>query len=345
MPIPFLLAGAAVLGAAVGAKKMHDAHSDNKDAQYTNRRAREIVDEAKEELNERRELTSKALARLGETKVEVLQNNVSDFIDLFGRIRNIKLGDSVGLEELQNLRFEAEDMNALKEMNSVVLATFQGGVSGVGLGALAAFGAYNGAMAFGAASTGTAIATLSGAAATNATLAFLGGGSLAAGGLGIAGGTAVLGGIVAAPILVVMGFSMSSKAKANKEKAYSNYAEAKKFSEEVDNIVTVCNAIKNRAYMFTDLLRKLKDDAFAPSLEMLKQVIDSSGTDFDCYGQREKEIVGINLAIAKAVKTIIDTPILTQDGALTDESEKLLPDAKKDVDELQAKAETLMIYG
>lgn len=327
MPIPFLLAGAAVLGAAVGAKKMHDAHSDNKDAQYTNRRAREIVDEAKEELNERRELTSKALARLGETKVEVLQNNVSDFIDLFGRIRNIKLGDSVGLEELQNLRFEAEDMNALKEMNSVVLATFQGGVSGVGLGALAAFGAYNGA------------------AATNATLAFLGGGSLAAGGLGIAGGTAVLGGIVAAPILVVMGFSMSSKAKANKEKAYSNYAEAKKFSEEVDNIVTVCNAIKNRAYMFTDLLRKLKDDAFAPSLEMLKQVIDSSGTDFDCYGQREKEIVGINLAIAKAVKTIIDTPILTQDGALTDESEKLLPDAKKDVDALQAKAEALMIYG
>jgi hypothetical protein len=50
----------------------------------------------------------------------------------------------------------------------------------------AAFGAWSGAMAFGAASTGTAISALSGIAATNATLAFLGGGSLAAGGLGIA---------------------------------------------------------------------------------------------------------------------------------------------------------------
>lgn len=44
----------------------------------------------------------------------------------------------------------------------------------------------------GAASTGTAISTLSGAALTNASLAALGGGSLAAGGAGIAGGTMVV---------------------------------------------------------------------------------------------------------------------------------------------------------
>jgi len=43
------------------------------------------------------------------------------------------------------------------------------------------------------ASTGTAIASLSGAAATNATLAVLGGGTVAAGGGGVAGGTAVIG--------------------------------------------------------------------------------------------------------------------------------------------------------
>jgi hypothetical protein len=45
---------------------------------------------------------------------------------------------------------------------------------------------------FGTASTGTAIATLSGAAATKATLAAIGGGALAAGGLGIVGGVGVL---------------------------------------------------------------------------------------------------------------------------------------------------------
>lgn len=50
---------------------------------------------------------------------------------------------------------------------------------------------------FGAASTGTAISSLSGAAATNATLAWLGGGSLAAGGGGMAAGSVVLGTITA----------------------------------------------------------------------------------------------------------------------------------------------------
>ena len=72
-------------------------------------------------------------------------------------------------------------------------------------GSLAAFGAYSAATTFATASTGTAIASLSGAAASNATLAFFGGGSLAAGGLGMAGGAAVLGGLVAGPALLVMG--------------------------------------------------------------------------------------------------------------------------------------------
>ena len=53
----------------------------------------------------------------------------------------------------------------------------------------------------GTASTGTAIAGLSGIAATNATLAALGGGALAAGGAGIAGGMALLAGIVALPVV------------------------------------------------------------------------------------------------------------------------------------------------
>jgi hypothetical protein len=57
---------------------------------------------------------------------------------------------------------------------------------GVATGSLAAVGA------FGTASTGTAISTLSGAAATNATLAWFGGGAVAAGGWGITWGTVVL---------------------------------------------------------------------------------------------------------------------------------------------------------
>ena len=60
---------------------------------------------------------------------------------------------------------------------------------------------------YGVASTGTAIATLSGAAATNASLAFLGGGTIAAGGGGVVLGTAILTGGVA---VVVIGTSIAA---------------------------------------------------------------------------------------------------------------------------------------
>ncbi len=81
----------------------------------------------------------------------------------------------------------------LKTANRMTIAS---GI-GIGLSLAAKWGTLAAISAWGTASTGTAIASLSGAAATNATLAFLGGGSLAAGGGGIALGKLVLTGGVA----------------------------------------------------------------------------------------------------------------------------------------------------
>lgn len=68
---------------------------------------------------------------------------------------------------------------------------------GTGLGIVAGWGTLAAISAWGTASTGTAIATLSGAAATNASLALLGGGTLAAGGGGAALGSIILTGGIA----------------------------------------------------------------------------------------------------------------------------------------------------
>lgn len=78
------------------------------------------------------------------------------------------------------------------------------GVAGTAIGGLAGVGLMSLATTIGTASTGTAIAGLSGAAATNAGMAWLGGGALSAGGFGMAGGAIVLTGGVA---LVTMGIS------------------------------------------------------------------------------------------------------------------------------------------
>jgi hypothetical protein len=76
----------------------------------------------------------------------------------------------------------------LKTANRNMIA---GGI-GAAAGTLASATAFSLVATFGTASTGTAIASLSGAAATNATLAWIGGGTLAAGGGGVAAGTTIL---------------------------------------------------------------------------------------------------------------------------------------------------------
>ena len=89
--------------------------------------------------------------------------------------------------------------------------------------------------AFGTASTGTAIATLSGAAATNATLAALGGGAISAGGGGMAVGAMVLSGIgVAAAIVAVPAIVFSYKAYDAKQ--------------ETNRITEVCDKIDNQTF-------------------------------------------------------------------------------------------------
>ncbi len=94
-----------------------------------------------------------------------------------------------------------------------------------------------------AASTETAISTLSGAAATNATLTWLAGGALAAGGGGVAAGTVVMGGLVAIPALAIMGiFSHYSANKKIKEVAILSYQLIEEQSQEV--LISLAKAIE-----------------------------------------------------------------------------------------------------
>ena len=82
-----------------------------------------------------------------------------------------------------------------------------------GLGTATAVGSWTVVSFVGTASTGTAIASLSGAAATNATLAWFGGGAIAAGGGGMAAGMMTLGGLVAVPLIAFSAWKTHSKAE------------------------------------------------------------------------------------------------------------------------------------
>lgn len=331
MPIPFLIPiGIAIATAALGGVKQIKAVIDNKDAKDLNKSANEIITEAKKELEEARQASNTALEALGSKKLYVLDNSIPRFIASFEKLKNVHLEDSAGLDELNKFRFDKQSAFELRKLKDYI-SSLLGGAAGALGGALAAFGAYGAAMTFGATAGGTAIATLHGIAAYNATMAFLGGGALAAGGAGMAGGMMVLGGLVAGPALAIMGFIVGAKAAANLDNAKSNLAEAQKIAEELKTMCVLCHGIQRRSYMFERLLIRL-DALFFPLIFGMETIISQKGDDWHGFSDEEKKTIAAAASIAKAIKTVLDTPILTDEGKITEESAQVTGEIKPVVD-------------
>ena len=319
MPLPILFIGAAAATGLFGTGKTVKAITDNSKANEINQIANESVRNATEKLEGERKEVSFALESLGEEKLFILRNNVVDFLDTFEKIKNVDFTESSGLEELKNLHIDQSAFSELKELGNFALNVAGGATAGVVGGALTAFGAYSAAMALGTASTGTAIATLSGAAATNATLAFFGGGSLAAGGLGMAGGMMVLGGLVAGPALMVMGLITGAKSHEKLNNALENKAEADEITEALNTASMQCSSIRRRTYMFYNLLAHL-DSYFLPLIWKMQDIVANEGTDYRMYSKESKKIIASAASTACSIKAVLDTPILSEDGSLTEES-------------------------
>ena len=325
MPLPLLFIGAAAATGLFGASKTAKAISDNSKAGQINRIANENVEAARQKLEVKRAEVADSFDYLGELKLNVLQNNVMDFVKTFEQIKNVDFKNSVGMDEL-NMHIDQKSFTELKELGNFASSVAGGAVAGAAGGALTAFGAYSAAMSLGAASTGTAISTLSGAAATNATLAFFGGGSLATGGLGMAGGMAVLGGLVAGPALTVMGLIVGAKANESLNNALANKAEADEIAESLELLSAKCAAIRRRSYMFYNLLTSL-DARLLPLVWKMQEIIKEEGIDYRAYKQESKNVIAAAAANAQSIKAVLDTPILAENGELTEESLKLIETA------------------
>lgn len=322
MPLPLLFIGIAAVTGLTGAGKTVKAVVDNTNANKINTEANEEVDKSRTRLETQRTAVSQALEQLGEEKLYILTNSVTKFVKTFEKIKNIEFTSSVGLEELNKLNIDKKDFEELKELSNFALNAVGGVTVGVAGGGLTAFGAYGAAQTFAAASTGTAISSLSGAAATNATLAFFGGGSLATGGLGMAGGVMVLGGLVAGPALLVMGLITGAKSQQKLDQALINKAQAEEIKEALDLASDQCSAIRRRTYMFYNLLAHL-DSFLFPLVWQLEDVIEKEGTDYRNYSDTAKKVVMAAATNAGSIKAVLDIPILTDDGALTPESEAI----------------------
>ena len=170
------------------------------------------------------------------------------------------------------------------------------------------------AITVGSASTGTAIAALSGVAAENALMALLGGGSLAAGGGGVALGGMALNFVTMGPALLVGG--LVAKGQGTKELTKAKDAEAKVAVAiaELDEMDARLAAIDARADELHSVLNKLTARA-VDALDLL----ESEPFDPPAHAGRFQRAMKLVIA----VKDVAGAPVIDDAGVLTEQSSNL----------------------
>ncbi|MRJ03066.1 MAG: hypothetical protein GXO19_00300 [Epsilonproteobacteria bacterium] len=306
MPLPFIIAGGAVAAAIYGIGKGVDAIEKNEEAERICKRAKEHFEEKQSELEMERRYLNRKLEEFGRYKLDIFTSDFKEFIELVRKCKEAKSSLIHREWEIEGRR-KGEYSSFISELERDVelsLEIEEGLVSGITTGALTAFGVYGSVGLFASASTGTAIASLSGAAATNATLAWLGGGSLATGGFGMAGGMAVLGGLVAGPAILITGLLMDSQAEKNLTAAYELEAEVEEKIEMMEEAITEMELIEEGV----DELRYAIDEIRENFSHLLEKVTTHSLSP--CRNPQ----MGQLLALAKGLKEALSISIIDEDG-------------------------------
>jgi len=339
MPIPFLLAGLGVVAGVIGAGGHLSAKETNERAQRISQDAQNLYNNAKYSLETAQNKTEKTLVKLGYAKKNVLDSSMNQFLATYDKIKHIQMKESIGMNEISKFTIAQQDTVQLREMTNIYSASFASGVAGVAAGTAIALAA-----------SGT-LPIVTGELA-------LAGSALAAGEVSVAAGFASSAlsfgaamtpiAAVAAPVILFTGISASMKADENLEKANTMYAEAEAASEKMRISETLCNAISERSEMFDNLLSDL-NKMFAECSGLLTGVIrKKEGKIFkkklksENFTEEDLKLIAVTRALAGAVKSVIDTPILSKDGNISYEAEEVydqiiegIPDFRQEVQEVK----------
>ena len=304
--------------------------------------AQQIYDTAKNKFDSQKDKTSQSLEELGKIKIRAWSEGMEAFVSSFGSFKNVEL-NRIEVSHSHFLGYNEKPKEMLMNIENASLNASEvakAGFAAVGTGALVGVAAYGGAMMFGSASTGTAIAALSGAAKTNATLAWFGGGAKAAGGLGIAAGKLVLAGVVVAPILAVAAIIAGVKGKERLEEAKKIHAEAENAVAQMNTITTGMQGIERMADNYSGFIKKL-NKKFAPFINELDRIknehtIEQDGfIDFDSLSTVEQKTLHLSWLMAQIYYHILATPILTPNGEVSNDAQKALTASMNDLKQVR----------
>jgi hypothetical protein len=301
-------------GAAVAAGAGVKGAVDTVKGRGVRKRARNRLDDAIAACEAARLSTQRVAREYGHLQIGVHQQTVARLADWLER--NEHLVKRLDFKIVDGVRVQVPSIPRYVASVENVTTGITGLVGAVGAGVSAQAAALWGVSTFASASTGTAIASLSGAAAQNATLAFFGGGALATGGGGVAAGAAVLGLVTVVPALLVGGMTMGIAGARTKTKSRGYAATVELEIQRIGLARDVLGAVERRFEELRVLLGRMAERATRAldALEVLEFDPDLHASEF----LRALQLV-------TAVKEVLNTPVLdSESGELAEASIEIL---------------------
>lgn len=351
--IPLAFGASALVTAIAGLKKGWDAKENFGSASDLIKKSERQWKAAADALELRRKEVADLLVQLAERRLAISSKSMGRFARLMDQIAKADIGEievdgrttpveMVAMPEVKQSSYEAIEF---------LSHGLQSGVAGTVVGA----GVSQAVGMFGVASTGAAISGLSGAAATNATLAWLGGGSLASGGLGMAGGTIVLGGVVAGPVIMVMGYLAAGKSEQALTKAHQHSAEMATATEQLANFVLALDAIDararelmaalraiderfmsaaNRVARMIGKIRRAREDRYVNAGKDVPATLADKPIEYPKLSEDEQGMVITMMALGSTLFRINKIEIIDKEGRVTKKSEKAIAEVNQIVEAL-----------
>lgn len=287
MPLPIILgvgaaiAGAVGIGSGIhGASKMREANDTMKSAEERHKRNNAKLESCNKATNEE-------MDKLGILELNIL-NGFDKFADMIEQIQNRPQFKDIRIKGVEFPKYNKEELQEVSVGAGVLLGGLGGAAAGTAGGFAAAGATTSAVMALGTASTGTAIASLSGAAATNATLAALGGGALSAGGGGMALGSTVLGGATLGVGLLAAGVIFNVTGSKLSDKADEAWHQMKKAEDTINKICSYLDDLKGTAKTYVTSLESVNKAYIDMTRKISYTIYTLRKVDWNDFSEEEK---------------------------------------------------------
>lgn len=289
MPLPFIIAGIAAVAGVAGVGSGIQGGIKMKEANDTLNAAKKKQERAVELFEKRKTQTNELMDSVGKQELKILKS-FKEFSDTIEKIQGRPEFKNYRMEGINLPEYKSEELKKVSLGAGVLLGSIGGAAVGTAGGFAAAGATTSAVMALGAASTGTAISSLTGIAATNATLAAIGGGALSVGGGGMALGSAILGGATLGVGLLVGGVVFNVTGSKMSDQADEAYEQARRTEKEVNKIVAYFDELTNIARSFKKALDEVELQ-YGKRLVTLSRVVNVSGkTDWFEFTEEEKKL-------------------------------------------------------